>query len=201
MGLRELKMQRTRLLIADKALELFAAQGFEATTIEQVAAAAEVGTRTLYRYFPTKESLIAGFVEEHLTGSLEVMRDQSPDTPLPEALQAVLGRLMSVVAEDSDRVLAVYALARRTDSVQARLADQTWRWRNELAEELAKRVGGPSATMVAALCAETTMGLFEVVLRRWVDSGGEADLWAIANEALDLLHTGAVPLPARRRGC
>lgn len=198
MGLRELKMQRTRLLIADKALELFAAQGFEATTIEQIAAAAEVGTRTLYRYFPTKEGLIAGFVEEHLTDSLEVMRAQPPTVPLPEALHAVLERLMRVVAEDSDRVLAVYALAKHTDSVQARLADQTWRWRNELAEMIATRVGGPSARLVAALAAATAMGLVEVVLREWVDSQGRRPLRELAGDALALLHAGKIPLPAQR---
>ncbi|WHT17306.1 helix-turn-helix domain containing protein [Crossiella sp. CA-258035] len=198
MGLREVKMQRTRLLIADKALELFAAQGFEATTIEQVAAAAEVGTRTLYRYFPTKESLIAGFVEEHLTDSLEVMRAQPADRPLPEALHAVLARLMRVVAEDSDRVVAVYALARHTDSLQARLAEQTWRWRDELATEIAARIGGPSVRLVAALAAATAMGLIEVVLREWVDGGGTRPLPEITRDALKLLHAGAVPLPEQQ---
>ncbi|GAA2828175.1 TetR/AcrR family transcriptional regulator [Crossiella cryophila] len=198
MGLRELKMQRTRLQIANKALELFAAQGFEATTIEQVAVAAEVGTRTLYRYFPTKESLIAGFVEEHLTDSLEVMRAQPADRPLPEALHVVLDRLMRVVAEDAQRVRAVYALARHTDSLQARLAEQTWRWRNELAEEIATRVGGPSAGLKAALSAAATMGLIEVVLREWVDGDGRRPLREITQDALKLLHTGDIPLPEHR---
>ncbi|MGO1049054.1 TetR/AcrR family transcriptional regulator [Crossiella sp. CA198] len=198
MGLRELKMQRTRLLIANKALELFAAQGFEATTIEQVALAAEVGTRTLYRYFPTKESLIAGFVEEHLSDSLEVMRAQPADRPLPEALHTVLDRLMRVVAEDAQRVRAVYALARHTDSLQARLAEQTWRWRNELAAEIATRVGGPSAGLKAALSAAATMGLIEVVLREWVDGDGVRPLREITQDALKLLHTGDIPLPEHR---
>ena len=57
-GLRERKRRRTRDEIQARALDLFVAQGYRSTTMEQVAAAADVSARTVYRYFPTKDALV-----------------------------------------------------------------------------------------------------------------------------------------------
>ena len=62
MTLRERKMERTRTQIAETAMTFFRDKGFAATTAEEIAAAAEVGARTVYRHCPTKESLaLSGF--------------------------------------------------------------------------------------------------------------------------------------------
>jgi AcrR family transcriptional regulator len=57
-GLRERKKARTRATIQEHALRLFLAQGYDATTVEQIAEAAEVSPSTVFRYFPTKEDLV-----------------------------------------------------------------------------------------------------------------------------------------------
>lgn len=57
-GLRERKKGRTRALIQEQALHLFASQGYGETTAEQIAAAAEVAVSTLFRYFPTKADIV-----------------------------------------------------------------------------------------------------------------------------------------------
>jgi AcrR family transcriptional regulator len=57
-GLRERKKQRTRELIASAALDLFGRQGYHATTVAEIAAAAEVSERTVFTYFPTKEDIL-----------------------------------------------------------------------------------------------------------------------------------------------
>src|SRR6478672_7353166 len=57
-GLRERKKQRTRELIATAALDLFSRRGYHATTIAEIAAAAEVSERTVFTYFPTKEDIL-----------------------------------------------------------------------------------------------------------------------------------------------
>ncbi|MCU1682776.1 MAG: transcriptional regulator, TetR family [Amycolatopsis sp.] len=60
----QMKMEQTRDLIGKVAFTLFREKGFEATTVEEIAAAAEVGARTVYRHYPTKEMLaLSGFAK------------------------------------------------------------------------------------------------------------------------------------------
>lgn len=72
-GLRELKKQRTRATIVDVAARLCAQQGYENTTVDQIAAVAEISPRTFSRYFPSKEAVIGALIEdtsEHVAAAL-----------------------------------------------------------------------------------------------------------------------------------
>jgi AcrR family transcriptional regulator len=194
-GLREIKMGRTRRQIADHAFALFMTQGFESTTIEQIASAAEVGTRTLYRYYPTKESLIVDFVESSLGAAVDELRRQPDDTPLPHALYTMIETVLRVSREDTDRVLAVYRLAEQAPSVKARLAEQALRWRIAVADEVSRRTGGgEQAGLVAALTAANAMNIIDITMRTWVMSGGTRRPDAVAEEILRIMHEG-VPMP------
>lgn len=195
MGLRELKRERTRRLISDKAFELFTDHGFGRTTVEQIAAAAEVGPSTLYRYYPTKETLVLEFVEDSLFGALDWFRLQPPDTDLPDALQAVIERVLDQMDSNPDRVRTVYDLADKTPSLSAHLAEVIWRWRNELTAELATRLAGTSVAFTAALAAGTTMNIIEIVVQTWVDHPNNTNVKDLANEAMGLLRGGGIPLP------
>ncbi len=194
MGIRELKMARTRQLISDKAFELFTCNGYQRTTIEQIAIAAEVGPRTLYRYFPTKETLVVEFVRTSLFDALDDLRTQPPE-PLPVALNTVIGRVLDVMATDPARVLAVYDISGLNGSVRAQLADVLWMWRDTLASEVADMLDDPSDRITARLTAAFAINIIEVVVRSWVDSAGKADLHALAEEAMTLLRDGRIPVP------
>ncbi|MET0132275.1 MAG: TetR family transcriptional regulator [Kibdelosporangium sp.] len=201
MGLREIKMERTRQLIADKAFELFTEHGFDHTTVEQIAAAAEVGPRTLYRYYPTKETLLVKYVEVHLFASLNRLREQPDDVGLPQALYAMMDSVITTTVASGDRVLAVFDLAERTPSVRAQLSDLWATWRRAVTAEVVRRYsGGRSPELTANLAASCAMIVIDVAVRGWVDSGGKTSMRRLVNRSLDLMRSGEVPIagPAGR---
>ncbi len=63
-GLRERKKQRTRAMLVDAAVQLCLEHGYDNTTVEQIAAAADVSSRTFSRYFPTKEAVVVAVIED-----------------------------------------------------------------------------------------------------------------------------------------
>src|SRR4051795_2960941 len=93
---------RTRQLAAQEilqtALRLFTQQGYDATTIAQIAREAGVSQRTLFRYFGTKEDLIGGSEEQFVTLLTETIRTQPVDVGAWEALRAAFKAALSVHA-------------------------------------------------------------------------------------------------------
>ena len=198
MGLRELKRERTRRLIADKAFELFTDHGFGRTTVEQIAAAAEVGPSTLYRYFPTKETLVLEFVEDCLMDAVAWF-GKRPDLAVPDGLQSVIERVLKQLESNPDRVRAVFDLAGQTASVSAHLNELIWRFRNDLTDELVRRLPGPNPRQVeftAALSAGIAMTIIETVVRIWVENPDDTEVKVLARRAMVLLRGGGIPLPA-----
>lgn len=194
MGLRETKMERTRRFIAETAFDLFVTQGYDATTIEQIAAAAEVGPRTLYRYYATKEALVISFVENGLNAATVAFEEQPEETPLSEALHAVVDSVERTITANPARLLALYEIFDRTTGLRAGLADLCWSWRQRLAQEILRRSGGTD-TLFAALTAASTMNVIEVVVQTWTANGGNVEVADISRDTLKLLRTKAIPIP------
>jgi len=97
-GLRERKRVRTRRSIADAALDLFARQGFHATTIPQIAAVAEVSPRTVSGYFPAKEDLAFPDADERISALERRLRTRPPGETTAETLQLWLPELLGFLA-------------------------------------------------------------------------------------------------------
>ena len=103
-GLRERKKAQTRAAIQRHALRLFREAGYSATTMEQIAAAADVSPSTLYRYFPTKEDLILTDDYDPLLAA--AFRAQPPDLPILQAFRtAVARRHIQIPAADQAETL------------------------------------------------------------------------------------------------
>jgi AcrR family transcriptional regulator len=93
-GLRERKRERTRRAIADAALELFDRQGFHATTIPQIAEAADVSPRTVSGYFPAKEDLAFPDADQRIAALEARLRSREPGETTAEALRAWLPEML-----------------------------------------------------------------------------------------------------------
>ncbi|ELS52909.1 TetR family transcriptional regulator [Streptomyces viridochromogenes] len=89
--LRERKKQRTRDALLRTALELFTTQGYEQTTVDDIAAAVDVSQRTFFRYFAGKEEAALALVEMAVAHFVAAVRERPPhETPMEALRQAVL---------------------------------------------------------------------------------------------------------------
>lgn len=79
LGLRERKKQRTRATLIDAAVELCEKQGFERTTVDQIAAVADVSPRTFSRYFATKDAIALALIDDAVTLAAAELARQPPD--------------------------------------------------------------------------------------------------------------------------
>jgi AcrR family transcriptional regulator len=86
-GRRERKKQRTREALVDSAFRLFADKGFEATTVEEIADAVDVSSRTFFRYFASKEDVVLTFQEEQFAAMTEAFTARPGDEPVITALR------------------------------------------------------------------------------------------------------------------
>ena len=139
-GLRERKKAKTHQAIQEAALRLFRAQGYESTTVEQIAAAAEVSPSTYFRYFPTKEDVVIHDALDPLlfASFAEQPAELSPIQALRASMAAVFGALtpeeLAFEYERQELVLGVPEL-------RARMLDDLANTFRGFAEALGARVG------------------------------------------------------------
>ncbi|MEV0404746.1 TetR family transcriptional regulator [Actinoallomurus sp. NPDC050550] len=86
-GRRERKKQRTREALVDSAFQLFSEKGFEATTVEEIADAVDVSSRTFFRYFASKEDVLLTFQEEQFAAVQEAFTARPADEPVITAIR------------------------------------------------------------------------------------------------------------------
>src|SRR5918997_4592487 len=99
-GLRERKKQATRAAIHDAAMRLFAEQGFAGTTIDDIAAAADVSRATVFSYFPTKEDIVIGDAPLAVEALAAALRDSDPATGAVPVVPAWLRQLVGWIEPD-----------------------------------------------------------------------------------------------------
>ena len=129
-GLRERKKARTRATIRAEALRLFREQGYHATTVEQIAAAAEVSPSTFFRYFPTKEDVVLQDDMEPLLA--EAIEHQPPELGVVAAVRGAMRTVFGNMDQQQwDRMRQQAELSMTTPEVRAQYAslrDATIGW-------------------------------------------------------------------------
>src|SRR4051812_49017424 len=121
-GLRERKKRQTREAIAAAAMELFQARGFDAVTVAEVAAAADVSEKTVFNYFPTKEELVFSHGEDELEERAEAIRNRVPGVPLTRLFeQETMDFLELLESGPIEEFAAVALLVRNSPALRDRL--------------------------------------------------------------------------------
>ncbi|GAA4608492.1 TetR family transcriptional regulator [Actinoallomurus liliacearum] len=189
LGLRERKKLKTRRSIQEHALRLFQEQGYEATTVEQIAEAAEVSPSTFFRYFPTKEDTV--LTDEYDPLILEALRGQPAELSPTEALRNVLRELIGeMLAADRQRILDRSRLMLAVPALRARQWEQTRETQDRIVEALAERLGRPAGDFELRAFGAALIAVWETTLLAWVENGGEDDILALLDHGLDYLAAG-----------
>ena len=200
-GLRERKKARTREAIIDAALDLFARKGFEATTIEDIAAAADVSPRTFFRYFESKVDLVMARNEAHgdKIGPLVAARPAS-EGPL-EALRQVMQETMCELLADPSVVRELQVMM-STPTLRNRAREHFYEEEAELVGAFAARLGTHDDDLTANVMASAAASTIWTVIERWLAEGTEVErLMPMIDEAFGLLEQGlSSARPPARRG-
>ncbi|MDP2773403.1 MAG: TetR family transcriptional regulator [Nocardioides sp.] len=186
-GLRERRKQSTRRALEDAALRLFARDGFDATTIEAIAAEAEVSPRTFFRYFASKDEVLNPEREQR-QGQLadEIRRGaEEPVDDLALVVRALVALAPQFEAEQEQMALRRQA-ASSSALLRGRLLDVLISWEHAVARALAERHGTERHDLGPEVTAAAAVHVWQVALARWLrdPSTGLADQIEAAFAAL-----------------
>ena len=186
-GLRERKKAKTRAAIREHALRLFREQGYDATTVEQIAEAAEVSHSTFFRYFPTKEDVVLQDDMELIW--IDALRAQPPDIPPIAALRASLhDAFASLTADDLAKIRDTTDFALSVPAVRARMLDEFARTIQVMAVAVAERTGRNPEDFEVRTLVGATIG---VAISSWFSAQGDMERFITDYaRALDLLLAG-----------
>jgi AcrR family transcriptional regulator len=198
-GLRERTRRAVRAELTAVALDLFLQRGFEATTVDEIAAAAGISRRSLFRYFASKEAIIF----DNLQDVGEALAEALAKRPYDEDAWVALRRSFEVVTaynvDNPERTLAFWTMLEETASLKARHFQQLMSWQQLLVPDIAVRLGeadpaengdgsvvypdgeyGPCAPAVVG----AALACLDAANHAWLRSRGRADVVQLLDEAM-----------------
>jgi AcrR family transcriptional regulator len=187
--LRQRKKAHTRRAIADAALDLFETRGFDETTVDDIAAAADVSPRTFFRYFAGKDEAVFDQADEARAAFRTMLAARPADEPLLTSLREIGTALLTDEFLDGGRLRRVLALVARERALRARYAALLDDIEVELTNWAAERLGVPVTELRPRLVAAPVLAARRVATDTWLESPGD-DLADHITRAIDLLASG-----------
>jgi len=166
-GRRERKRRQTRERIEQAAMGLFLERGFDATTIEDIAARADVSKRSFFDYFPSKEDVVFAWQDGFADRMMEAIASRPADEPAVQAVQ--YGLVSAVVSAADERALKLGELIRCTPALRARDQLKYAKLEAKLTEALKARSRSDEERERMRLLAAVVMGALRVGGERWAE--------------------------------
>lgn len=169
-GLREKKRRETLQRITDVALTLFSKNGYETTTLDDIAEAAGISRRTFFYYFNSKEEILAAW-QKGLPGAIRALilaesTDQSP-------MSAVKNALLKYLADfEGDRALAIYKIVSSNDELRASNQVKYLEVEQAVLEALCELWPRVSQRKALQITAMTSVGALRLAVDTWAEKGG-----------------------------
>lgn len=169
-GLRERKKRATRDAIAATARRLFAERGYDAVTVAEVAAAADVAEKTVFNHFPAKEDLVFAGGEERLAALQAAIAQRASGTSLLDVFRASSEAMLDVIAAgETEDNLVVPRIVRDSPALQERLAAGWAREADALAAAVAAATDDGDGDLVPEVVARTLAWTLIAIFRAALD--------------------------------
>jgi AcrR family transcriptional regulator len=188
-GLRERKKERTRRAISDAALDLFEARGFDATTVDDIAAAADVSARTFFRYYASKDEAVFERADDVRDAFRALLAVRPQGEPLLVSLRELAKALIADEVVDDVRVRRVLRLVAAEPALRRSYSALLDGFEHELTTWAADRLGVPHTDLRPRLLAAAVLTARRVATDTWLESPGD-DLADHIARAIDLLASG-----------
>jgi len=191
-GLRERKKEQTRRALEDAALDLFERQGFEHTTVEEIAAACDVSPRTFFRYFATKDQVLFGDDGE-FDEMLADLEHRPADEPPLQSVRAAVNAKIEGFADERDRLLKRARILAATPSLQFHGPHEHVGKIEAVVDALARRdadAGVRPRVLELRLGVGVGFAAIRAALDTWIADGATGDLFAMVDEAFDRVEAG-----------
>ncbi|HXN90911.1 MAG TPA: TetR family transcriptional regulator [Candidatus Sulfotelmatobacter sp.] len=187
-GLRERKKLKTRAAIQKEALRLFIDKGYEATTIEEIAAAVEISPSTFFNYFPSKEAVVfQDDLDPLIFAAFNAQpAEVSPITALRNAIRTVFSR---IPPDERAMMQARTALVLSSPELRAATLNQFAELVDQFADLLGKRVGRKSTDFAVRNMAGALLG---VMMASYFAAAADphSDLIAVLDKSMAHLEAG-----------
>jgi len=192
-GLRERKKQRTREQIVEAAMRLFAERGYHATTIADIATAADVAPRTFFSYFPSKEAVVFHNVDRNLDGLASALRDRLPGETAFDALRRWIDAMFDEWTAEEDEAVLRKRLCREDEGLANFQGGVMARIHELLLEAIAADLDEPPDALrprLVAAAAVAAMTSLEGSFDEKRGPGAKAEALAVLDEAMLFLRGG-----------
>ena len=180
--------------ISDVAIDLFMADGFDDVSVDDVASAAGIARRTLFRYYPSKSALPWGDFDAHLGNMRALLAELDPGVPIRDALRTAL--LAFNDFDDTDRHRQRMRLILETEALQAYSMTMYGGWRAVVAAFVARRLDVAPTDLIPQTVAWTMLGVALAAYGHWLEDDTAA-LPAVLEDAFDMLAPGLTDLETR----
>lgn len=190
-SLRERKKAATRVQLMNVALRLFEAQGFDHTTVDEIAAAADVAPRTFFRYFATKVDVLFADHPEEIALIRDTLAARGPDETVVDALRHAMLEGIGKAVADPSRFLTRSRLVASVPAANAHSRYLDSKFEDVIADAVtADHRPDPASELQARVIARTAWGAACAARDVWVTSDAERDPPTLVNAAFDMLNHG-----------
>jgi mycofactocin system transcriptional regulator len=177
------KRVTSRAELEHVAFELFERQGFDRTTINEIACAAGIGRRTFFRYFPSKNDVAWGSFEDELKRMQRRLSTLPARVPLMDAIRIAIVDFNQVPADQIPWHRRRMQLILRTPALQAHSTLRYAAWRQVIAEFVSSRIGEPPDALTPRTIAYAALGVAIAAYEQWLETAN-ADLTELLDSAM-----------------